>query len=155
MPSHTTASYLQNESNETDLGFRKITRSNASYDDRMGLLGWLQAQEIVTLEESTANDSAQPPAVKFGLAGMASSHFPILRALIALGRPSTFTIQSDGNKRSFTVRFSADQEAEVKSYLHLVLSLIRAEVRFRQVLRQVLVNQEKFEMEERLLFRNL
>ena len=155
MSNHTTASYLQNESNETDLGFRKITRSNASYDDRMGLLGWLQAQEIIALHDSAGDDSGNPLTVQFSLAGLASSHFPILRALIALGRPSTFNIQSDGNSRTFTLRYSADQEAEVKSYLHLVLSLIRAEVRFRQVLRQVLVNQEKFEMEERLLFRNL
>ena len=155
MSNHTVASYLNSESGDRDFGFQSIIRNSNSDDHSMSLLDWFDRQEVVSLHGTEHGKSGQSTTITFGLAGLAAPYFPILRGLIALGQPRTFGVEVDTKTRSFSLRLEEDQEAEVKNYLKPLFVLIKSEVRFKQVLRKVLLNQEKFEREEKLLYRSL
>lgn len=154
MSSNNTASYQNNESTLPASHFQTISRRRKSDEDVSSLLEWIGTQENISFQQKS-DDTDQATEIAFSLAGSSSEYFPLLRALIALGQPLTFIIQAVSGSRTFVLQYAADQESEVKGYLSKVFSLINAEIRFKQVLRNVIANQERFEREERLLFNSL
>ena len=66
-----------------------------------------------------------------------------------------FKFHAVAESRSFILEIEAAQEYEVKKYLSKIFNLINSEIRFKQVLRKVIINQEKFKKEEKLLFNSL
>jgi hypothetical protein len=154
MSSNNTASYLNNELTLPASHFQSISRNADSELEALSLLEWMGTQENISFQRES-NDAEQASKMVLSLIGAASDYFPLLRGIIALGQPLTFIFQVMAGSRTFVLQYAADQESEVKSYLNQVFSLINAEIRFKQVLRKVIVNQEKFEKEERLLFNSL
>lgn len=155
MTNHTIAYYLNRESVERSFGFQSIIRNSNSDDHNMSLLDWFDRQEFVSLHGTEHGKCGQSTTITFGLAGLAAPYFPILRGLIALGQPRTFGVRVDLKTRSISLELEENQEVAVRNYLKPLFALIQSEVRFKQVLRKILVNQEKFERAEKLLFRSL
>ncbi len=155
MPNHIAASYLPHESTQRTFSFQTVTRNNNAKEDSLSLLDWIDSQDVISVQGKEYDHSSQSIAITFSLDGLASGYFSLVRGLMAFGQPRSFDLQADVKSRNFTLRLEVGQEATAKTYLSKILALINTEIRFKQVLRKVIVNQEKFEKEERLLFNSL
>lgn len=155
MPNHITTSYLTNESIQRTFSFQTISRNNNANGDSLSLLDWIDSQEIISLQGKEYDNNSQSTTLTLSLAGLASGYFSLVRGLMALDQPRSFTLQAAVKTRNFTLQLEAGQEAATKIYLGKILALLNAEIRFKQVLRKVIDNREKFEREERLLFNSL
>ncbi|HLT06179.1 MAG TPA: hypothetical protein VK014_01565 [Cyclobacteriaceae bacterium] len=152
MSTYIAASYSSQKSNQGAFSFRSIIKNDQTADG-LTLLEWLNNNELISLHNHNTDGTTH--SLSFSLAGPASDYFPLLRSIILLGLPNSFTLNAAVQSRSFNLQWKEPKEPEVRNYLVKVLDLISAEIRFKQVLRKVIANQEKFEKEERLLFNSL
>jgi hypothetical protein len=156
MTNNTAAAYINNDFKSRTFSFQTISRNENSSTEGLGLLEWMDAQEIITLHQQADGEGDRAGRnIEFSLKGLAAEYYSLVKALIVQGAPRTFTFQVMGQSRSFNLLTNGAQESEVRRYLSKIFSLIDSEIRFKQVLRKMIVNQEKFEMEERLLFNSL
>lgn len=153
MSNHITASYLNDHSTQRVFSFRTILRNENTEHDSLSLAEWINTREYISLEQDITDKVHQK--IGFSLSGISAGLYPLLRAIIASSRPRSFSFQAVTQSRSFMVEFEVSQEAEVKDYLSKILRIADAELRFKQVLRKVIINQEKFEREQKLLFMEL
>lgn len=157
MTNYTVSSYSKNIFPERVFSFQKVSRNKNASSDTASFAEWIGGNEIVSLQEQgfIEKSGISYHKISFRLAELAAVYYSLLKGIIALGKSGDFTIQSEDNSRSFVLQFEVSQEAGVRGYLDQILNLIKDEMRFKRVLRQVISNQEKFEREEKLLFTEL
>jgi len=155
MSKNTSPSYLNNGSTPGIFSFQTVSRAKSSIEDTSSLSDWIGTQEFVSLQTQSYDQEGKSATLTFSLTGFAAEHFSLMRGLIALGQPLSFILQAVPKTRNFSLQFEVGQEQEVNSYLSRLFAIIESEIRFKQVLRKVIANQERFEREERLLFNNL
>lgn len=136
-----------------DYSFHKVSKNNVSSSDKIRLLDWLKEYDLVYLqsEKISTETGVTHQEVIFCLTGNAADYFPLLRSIAAVGHGSAFRLQVNSKLKSFTFRYGLQDEAEAGVYLSKVLNLVRKELRFKQVLRKIIYNQDKFRREEKLL----
>lgn len=151
------ASSYKNTSPERIFSFQTVARNENTAFGSLSLWDWMVSSEVVSLEEpSAANTQGNTlQEINFSLSERLASFFPLLRGILASDQPQFFELQADSKLKSFKLIYHAEGEAEAKDYLSKVLGIVKAEARFKQVLRKVIVNQEKFLREEKLLFMEL
>jgi hypothetical protein len=134
--------------------FQKVSTNDVSSSAQIRLLDWLKENDLIYLQsEKVFMDSQFPKQeVVFCLTGISTDYFPLLRGIAASGHGSPFRLLVNSPLKSFTFAYDIQDEAEARIYLSKVLNLVRKEIRFKQVLRKVIYNQEKFKREEKLLF---
>lgn len=154
MSNNIAASYSNSDSTQRTFSFQTITRNESSNQDMLSLSDWLATQEIISLRAHAVLDQAVNK-IEFSLDGSASDLYSLFKGLNAMSQPRTFKFHAVAESRSFIVEIKSAQEYEVKKHLSKIFSLINSEIRFKQVLRKVIINQEKFEREEKLLFNSL
>ena len=134
--------------------FHKVSTNDIKSSDRTRLLDWLKENDLIYLqsEKVSIDSNSQKQTFTFSLTGISSDYFPLLRGIAASGQGSAFKLQVNSKLKSFAFLYDKLDEEEAKEYLKKVLNLVRKEIRFKQVLRKVLFNQEKFSREEKLLF---
>jgi len=79
------------------------------------------------------------------------SLFPLFRGLISLGKPNSLSLTFSKENNSIFYSFSAEAQPEVEQFFARVLSLLQKEVKFKQVLKEVIENRIKFKSEQSLL----
>lgn len=89
--------------------------------------------------------------LKFNLAEKYNSYFPLLRGLFQFRKPSGLTISADRSDRSFSVEFNADIEEKSLVFFETVFHWLSKEVRFKEVLREVIRFEQKINREQVLL----
>lgn len=155
MSNNIVASYLNSDSTQRKFSFQTVSRNHNSNEDTLSMLDWMAAQEIVSLEQVHGDLDWAKDKIEFSLVGQASDYYSLFKGLIAFGKPRGLEFKTVAGSRSFLLQVEAAQEREAKMYLSKIFNLISSEIRFKQVLRKVIVNQEKFEREEKLLFSSL
>lgn len=134
--------------------FQKVSTNDVTSSGKIRLLDWLKENDLIYMQSEKVSMDSQFPKqeVIFCLTGISADYFPLLRGIAASGMGSALRIQVNSALKSFTFVYDKRDEAEAKEYLSKVLSLVRKEIRFKQVLRKVIFNQEKYKREEKLLF---
>lgn len=150
------ASLYKNTSSERVFNFKSVLRNETSNPESLTLEGWMNLDEHITVGElATVTQSNQTyRKICFSLSGHAAAYYPLFRSIIASGPPHVHLI-TNKEVKGFVLKFVVGMEDEVSRYLAKVLDMIKAEIRFKQVLRKLIANQERFLLEERLLFNQL
>jgi|SRR5690606_18909138 len=149
-------SYIQDLTTRNIFTFQTVSRNEKIHSHAISLWDWIRENENIKIESQSSFSEKQLKLQKinFSLHGKAVVYYPLLKGIIASGS-FTNRIMPDANKRSFTFTFDLEFESEALEYLVNVLKIVEEEVRFKQVLRKVIINQEKFVLEEKLLFHEL
>ncbi|MEN2283721.1 hypothetical protein AAGF08_16375 [Algoriphagus sp. SE2] len=79
------------------------------------------------------------------------SLFPLFRGLTSLGKPQSLTLTFSRESKSIFYTFSSDALPEVEYFFGRVLTLLQKEVKFKQVLKEVIENRNRFKSEQSLL----
>lgn len=79
------------------------------------------------------------------------SLFPLFRALISLGKPQSLSLTFSRDSKSVFYTFSSEALPEVEQFFDRVLTLLQKEVKFKQVLKEVIENRLRFKSEQSLL----
>lgn len=155
MSNNIAASFLNSDTTQRTFSFQTVSRNINSNENTLSMLDWMAAQEIVSLEQVHGDLDRAKDKIEFSLVGQASHYYSLFKGLIAFGQPRAFKFKTIAGSRSFVLQVEAAQERAAMTYLSKIFNLINSEIRFKQVLRKVIVNQEKFEREEKLLFNSL
>lgn len=143
----------KSSSSEENFTFHSISINTKSDSISTGFMDWFIENDFVQLEGHLAQAKEGIHEVYFSLSGNAAAFYPLMRGIIFSGQPSSLVLQANHSSRNFTLRFQQDGEA--REYLSKVFGILYREIRFKQVLRKVIANEEKFKLEERLLFNEL
>lgn len=137
--------------------FHKVSTNDNRISDTTSLLDWIKENDLIYLqsEGGSIDIHSQNKSLIFSLSGISSDYFPLLRGISASGFGSAFKLLVKPQSKIFTFVYNIQDEAEAKEYLSKVFNMVRKEIRFKQVLRKVLFNQEKFRREEKLLFNEM
>ena len=151
------ASFYKNTSSERPFNFKSVLRNETSSPEALTLEEWMNLDEHITVGElATFTQSNQTyRKICFSLSGHAAAFYPLFRSIIASGPAHVHLIKANKGVKGFVLKFVVGMEEEVSGYLAKVFDVIKAEIRFKQVLRELINNQERFLLEERLLFNQL
>lgn len=146
-----------NRLKEEHFNFTQVSRNEKAEIKPVSLLEWLHDNPMLDLltvtEDSDSGRIFQE--LSFRLAGKASAQYPLLKGMFSSGRPKQLALQADDASKIIFLRFDKAEERGAYQYISRVLSIIDEEVRFRQVLRKVIENQQRFVLEEKLLLNEL
>ncbi|MEX2594544.1 MAG: hypothetical protein WD426_17370 [Anditalea sp.] len=153
----TASPYIENASSEENFTFRSVSRNERIDTNSISLLDWISQNENIYVKDHAVSslDSKGLKEIHFSLSGKLAGFYPLLRGIAGSGQPQSLLLNANHEERNFTLQFDASSEGEAKKYLSKVLNIIEDEARFKQVLRKVIANQEKFKLEEKLLFKEL
>ncbi|GGZ26205.1 hypothetical protein GCM10007049_18530 [Echinicola pacifica] len=156
------ASNYKVSQNETIFSFQSVIRNNNKEVNELNVREYLASRSDVELEGqgtfsfgNYAGVNKEFNAVYFNLKGNLSEHYAFFRGLVLAGQPNELFLESVHETKSFTLKFYNKNEAVAKKYLEKLFKIVEDELRFKQVLRKVLVNQERHKLEEKLLFNEL
>lgn len=149
--------YYKTTTSEENYSFQAVSRNENPISHLTSLLDWIKENEIICLESETVSiDSNRKfQEIRFSLTGKSAAYFPLLKGIAASGQPKSLRLQVNQSLKIFTLIFDTLDQSEAKIYLSKILTLIEKEVRFKQVLRKVILNQKKFKSEEKLLFNEM
>ncbi|GAB3660793.1 hypothetical protein GCM10028791_34860 [Echinicola sediminis] len=141
--------------------FQSVIR-NLPTEESISVHDWLKEHDSVQVEGEGAFNFGNFPganksfqAIYFSLTGELAEHYALFRGIVLAGQPKEVFLENIHETRSFTLKFYKSNEAIAKKYVEKVFKMVGEEIRFKQVLRKVLANQEKHQLEERLLFNDL
>ena len=83
------------------------------------------------------------------------SLFPLFKGMVSLGKPNGLDISYSNEEKSIFFSFDSTKEVEVGKFISNVLSLLRKEVRFKKVLKEIIENRQRFRAEQSLLHSSL
>src|SRR5690606_15722215 len=152
MSTYIAASYSSQKFNQRAFSFRSIIKNDQTADG-LTLLEWVNNNELISLHNHNTDGTTH--SLSFSLAGPASDYFPLLRSIILLVLPNSFTLNVAVHIRSANLESAEPKETDERQYRVKVLDLISAEILLKQVLRKVIANKEKLEKQERLLYKRL
>lgn len=93
--------------------------------------------------------------LKFTLAGKFSAYFALLRGLLEFRKPSGLIISADRSDKSFAVEFTADSEEKSIAFFETIFQWLSKEIRFKEVLKEVIRFDQKIKGERALLASSL
>ena len=93
--------------------------------------------------------------LKFTLTEKYNSYFPLLRGLFQFRKPPGLIISSDRFDKSFLIEFSSDNEEKSIVFFEIVFHWLSKEVRFKEVLREVIRFEQEVSREQAILRRYL
>ncbi|MBN7810914.1 hypothetical protein J0A68_08110 [Algoriphagus sp. H41] len=76
---------------------------------------------------------------------------PLFRGLILLGKPASLSLIYDFDRAQAFFTFSQSQKPEVVRFFNHIISLLKREVAFKEILAQVIENKKRFQAEQALL----
>ena len=151
MYNHLATSLPHNESVRPS-AFQALSRAESNNEEALSLTEWIGAHGTVSIDSHSYDPTGKTLKIIFSLTDLASQYFSLLRGLIGLGRPSSILVEALPKERNFSLQLEVGMESEARMYLSRLFAIIDSEIRFKQVLRKIIINQEKFEREERLLY---
>lgn len=154
----TASQLLVKSSSEGNFSFQSVSRNEKIDSHSMSLLDWIHQNGNITIEGLVENSIDQKTGLKeiqFSLSGKLVAFYSLLRGIAASGQPQSLWLQTNHKEKTFTFKFDASAEEGAKEFLTKVLKILEDEARFKQVLRKIIKNQEKFKLEEKLLLNEL
>ena len=76
---------------------------------------------------------------------------PLFRGLVVLGKPSSLTLIYDFEKAHVFFTYSKVEQEDVDRFFDQVISLLKKEIRFKQLLQKVIENNKRHQAEQALL----
>ena len=76
---------------------------------------------------------------------------PLFKGLISMGKPSTLSLIYDTHNSQVFFSYSLGETTIVERFFTQVISLLKKEVRFKQILEKVIQNKRKYQAEQALL----
>ncbi|MBD8487469.1 hypothetical protein IFO69_01795 [Echinicola sp. CAU 1574] len=158
----TASNYNTSSLNGNTFTFQSVIRNLNQDNGAISAFEWLNEHESVQVEGSAdfnfgnfpgSNKSFQ--AIYFSLKGDLVDHYAFFRGIVLAGQPKEVFLENIHDKRSFTLKFYKRNEEVAKEYLEKIFKIVNQEIRFKQVLRKVLINEKKHRLEEKLLFNEL
>lgn len=135
-----------------------IVRNNrkAPSQNTSSLAQWFAKSEFVTnLNFSTipADKVFQRGRfnLKFKLTDKYNPYFPLLRGLFQFRKPHGLTISADRFDKSFLIEFTSDNEEKSIAFFATIFHWLSKEVRFKEVLKEVIRFEQKISREQTLL----
>lgn len=146
------------EENSSGFNYR-IARPNpvnANSHEEDGFLDWLNNVEFVSVTNVSKISQnrifySDRLVVKFKLVEKYRAQFVLLRGLFAFRKPSGISITSDRVDNSFTVELQVSAEKEAAVYFDSTFKWLTKEIRFKQVLKEVIRFESKVKHEQALL----
>nr|WP_215223403.1 hypothetical protein [Echinicola shivajiensis] len=142
--------------------FKSVIRNNAQDQSDINVFDWLDQHDAVKVEGQGAfdfanfqNSNKSFQVIYFSLEADLADHYALFRGIVLAGQPKEVYLENIHEKRSFSLKFYKNNESVAKEYLEKIFKIVNEEIRFKKVLKKVLVNQEKHRLEEKLLFNEL
>lgn len=137
--------------------FQTVSTNEKSNPKSRVLENWINLDEHISVEKQSTFTQANKTyrEICFNLSGQAAAYYPLFRSIIASLPSYLHSLQANRKAKCFVLKFDVGMENEISAYLSKAIDLIKAEIRFKQVLRKLIDNQERFNREERLLFNQL
>ncbi|WP_186756436.1 hypothetical protein [Echinicola salinicaeni] len=158
----TASNYNTSVLNQNTFSFKSVIRNNVQDRSNINVYDWLQQHDAVKVEGKGAfdfanfkNSNKSFQVVYFSLDAELADHYALFRGIVLAGQPKEVFLENVHEKRSFSLKFYKNNESVAKEYLEKVFRIVNEEIRFKKVLRKVLVNQEKHRLEEKLLLNEL
>ncbi|MDN3670223.1 hypothetical protein QWY93_12900 [Echinicola jeungdonensis] len=155
-------SYNHSEKTSQTFSFNSINRNEPKTSQPKDLLNWLEGHEAVEIEGIGGFDFKNFPesqkkfqTIYFHLKGEVESFYSLFRGLVLAGHPKEVFIESIHEKRYFTLKYYQSNEGIAKAYVNKLFKLIEDEIRFKKVLKKIIQNQKKHQLEESLLYSEL
>lgn len=76
---------------------------------------------------------------------------PLFRGLMLLGKPGSLSVIYDFDRAQAFFTFSQEEKRETQLFFNQILELLKKEVKFKEILRQVMENKKRFQAEQALL----
>jgi hypothetical protein len=76
---------------------------------------------------------------------------PLFRGLVLLGKPKSLSLIYDVHHAQAFFTFSLAEKQEVVRFLNQIIGLLKKEVRFKEILKRVIENNNRFKSEQALL----
>lgn len=76
---------------------------------------------------------------------------PLFRGLILLGKPKTLSLIYDFPNSQVYFSYSLGERVEVEQFLNQVIRMLKSEVRFKRILRQIITSKRRFQSEQALI----
>ncbi|QDH79677.1 hypothetical protein FKX85_11775 [Echinicola soli] len=156
------SNYNISTQNNNIFSFQSVSRNKDKDLTSLSAYDWLAHNEFVQLEgqgsfgfHNYADANKKFQAIYFTLKGDIAAHYAFFRGIVLAGQPKEIYLENIHENRSFTLKFYKKNEAVAKQYLEKIFRIVNEEIRFKQVLRKVLINQEKHRLEEKLLLNEL
>lgn len=83
--------------------------------------------------------------------GLKPQECALLKSLLSIGRPARLSIKMDVMSKLVFFEFPQEENEKIEAYLKKVVDLIRKEIVFKTVLKQIISNQNRFKSEQILL----
>ncbi|MCH7400579.1 hypothetical protein ACFOUP_11460 [Belliella kenyensis] len=142
--------------------FQNISRARRSESTAVSVIGMLEMCGMLDVVESSSFDFPNFPEAKkqfhvvyFTINESFSSLRGLFRGLTSLGKPGEVILENDASKGLFTLKYYQSNERKVKSYLATLIETVENELRFKQILNQIIENQRKIKAEQSLLLQKL
>jgi|GEM_PF-1250728 len=155
------SNYNTSELSTNTFSFQSVIRNNPK-EESIRVYDWLSEHESVEVQGEGAFGFGNFPgankrfqAIYFSLKGDLAEHYALFRGIVLAGQPKEVYLENIHETRSFTLKFYQANEEVAKQYVQKIFKIVSEEIRFKQVLRKVLVNQEKHRLEEKLLLNEL
>lgn len=80
---------------------------------------------------------------------------PLFRGLILLGKPKSLSLIYDFDRSQAFFTFSQTEKKEVEQFFNQIIELLQREVKFKEILKEVIGNSKRFRAEQALLHSSL
>ncbi|MFD2033512.1 hypothetical protein ACFSKL_01860 [Belliella marina] len=157
-----TATISSENNNANAFAFQNISRNSISQSQELGAMDILAMCEMVDVVDTTSFGFPNFPEVKktfhavyFQINESFASLKGLFRGLASLGKPEGVILEYVSERETFTLKYYASNEIEVKAYLNKFIQSIQDEIRFKSILNQIIENQRKIKAEESLLLQKL
>ncbi|MCH7408237.1 hypothetical protein MM239_02430 [Belliella sp. DSM 111904] len=142
--------------------FQNISRVKRSESSATSVIGMLELCGMLEVIETSSFDFPNFPEAKkkfnvvyFKINESFASLKGLFRGLTSLGKPGEVILENEVSQGVFTLKYYQSNEIKVKSYLATLIETVENELRFKQVLDQIIENQRKIKAEEGLLLQKL
>lgn len=83
--------------------------------------------------------------------GMELQVFSLFKSLISFGKPAQLLVKLDGKVQVAFFEFPQEEKEKIETYLNQLVALIRKEIAFKRVLKEIIANKNRFKSEQILL----
>jgi hypothetical protein len=142
--------------------FREISKKNFSDRATKGVRDILAEESMVEIAGLAGFGFPNFPESKkvfqvayFKVNESYKSMQPLLNGLLAIGQPGKGSVEFYSELDTFAVKFYQSEEQDTVAFLERVFSVLKEEIRFKQLLKRVIEKQERFARESQLLKREL
>lgn len=142
--------------------FKEVSRNPESDTEALTVAELLDSSKFVLVSETNSFSFPNFPEAKksfqvyyLDLHPNFSAFTGLFKGLIYSGKPEGVILEHNRELGNYTLKYYDSKGETVKNYLQKIFGVLDEEIRFKAILRKVIQNQKRINMEEQLLRQEL